>query len=176
MINSNFFGCSTGRSAGLAPLQDLVDVLGGAAVPSRCGSRRIGHQPAGLDRSGTASTSPGSRLLAAACSTRRLLVDAAERASLLSTRRARCCAVGGGALNAPFDDRPVPAGPGDCESEPLTIGAAVFGIFQVVLYTRLGWPGPRKRRPHRASPGKGFLEQLEPFGGHSCRGQSWPAR
>ena len=47
MTNSNFVGCSTGRSAGLAPFKNLVDVNGGAPETlSFVG--RIGHEAAGL--------------------------------------------------------------------------------------------------------------------------------
>src|SRR5262249_32639152 len=45
MMNSNFFGCSTGRSAGLvSPLQDSVHVICYAPVALRF-VRPVGHEP-----------------------------------------------------------------------------------------------------------------------------------
>ena len=44
-MNSNFFGCSTGISAGFGILENLVHVSRGA--PAQVGkARRIAHQPA----------------------------------------------------------------------------------------------------------------------------------
>jgi hypothetical protein len=43
MTNSNFVGCSMGRSAGLAPFQNLVYVVGGASVQGGP-IRRINHK------------------------------------------------------------------------------------------------------------------------------------
>ena len=48
MTNSNFVGCSTGRSAGLGALQDLVHVGGGARHEIHR-VRVVGHQAAGFD-------------------------------------------------------------------------------------------------------------------------------
>jgi hypothetical protein len=50
MISSNLVGCSTGRSAGLAALQDLVDI-GRRAAPDIVVVRTVRHQAADLDKS-----------------------------------------------------------------------------------------------------------------------------
>jgi hypothetical protein len=47
MTSSNFVGCSTGRSAGLAPFIIFVHVGGDAPVAVR-GVRTVGHQPASI--------------------------------------------------------------------------------------------------------------------------------
>ena len=44
MTSSNFVGCSTGRSAGFAPLEDLVDV--GSGAPVQVGiAHAVAHKP-----------------------------------------------------------------------------------------------------------------------------------
>ena len=45
MTSSNFMGCSTGRSPGLAPLRNLVHVDGGSTVVLRV-ARTVGHESA----------------------------------------------------------------------------------------------------------------------------------
>jgi hypothetical protein len=47
MTSSNFVGCSTGRSAGLVPFEDLINIDRRAALPL-ADIRCIGHQAARL--------------------------------------------------------------------------------------------------------------------------------
>ena len=47
-MNSNFVGCSTGRSAGFAPFKNLVYVGSGAPVQVRI-VHAVAHEPPGFD-------------------------------------------------------------------------------------------------------------------------------
>ena len=49
MMNSNFFGCSTGRSAGLAPLRILSTYVAARRSKSVC-DHAVGHKPPGFDK------------------------------------------------------------------------------------------------------------------------------
>ena len=46
MTNSNFVGCSTGKSAGLAPFKILSTYSGGAPEQAEQGLRQLGYFPA----------------------------------------------------------------------------------------------------------------------------------
>ena len=63
-MNSNFFGCSTGRSTGLAPFKILSIIRRGATVQVGK-AHAVGHKPAVFHIILGSSISPVSRFFAA---------------------------------------------------------------------------------------------------------------
>ena len=57
-MNSNFVGCSTGRSAGLAPFKILSTYVAARRNKSVI-AHAVGHKPAGFHKFSPCSISPG---------------------------------------------------------------------------------------------------------------------